>query len=375
MYTQETLNALTLALMFPNKLAKLCELYRKAGSATVIVDNAASLQDILPDFNPSAFPIDANMLVSCREKAKKELEYMETHSARCLTPDMPDYPQRMLLDDCSDFPLALFYSGNADLNALHIISVVGTRHSTPYGFDIIQNLMEDLSVAFPDLLVISGLAYGTDINAHRAALRFGLPTVGVLAHGLDMLYPQIHRHTATQMLSHGGLLTEYPTGSKPFSFSFLNRNRLIASASDATIVVESKEHGGALTTARCAVTYNRPVFAFPGRITDEASRGCNAIIRKNEAEIITCGRDLVESLNWQPTAKKPAPLPSLFDQELTGEEKAVYELLGDEPVHISLLAAHLPLPIQKIMQILSDLEFRDFVASLPGSRWRKVARK
>lgn len=375
MYTQETLNALTLALMFPNKVARLCQLYRKAGSATVIVDNAASLQDILPDFNPSAFHIDQQSLLSHRDKAKRELDYLQNHSGRCLTPDMPDYPQRMLLDDCTDFPLALFYSGNADLNAHHIISVVGTRDSTPYGFDLTQNLIEDLSVAFPDLLVVSGLAYGTDINAHRAALRFGLPTVAILAHGLDMLYPTVHRTTARQMLSHGGLLTEYPTGSKPYSFSFLNRNRLIASISDATIVVESKEHGGALTTARCAATYNRAVFAFPGRVNDEASIGCNALIRGNEAEMITSGRDLAESLNWKPKVK-PAPLPSLFDTGLTGEERAVYELLSDEPVQINVISTYLPqLPMQKIMQILSDLEFRNLAASLPGSRWRKVMGK
>lgn len=375
MYTQETLNALTLALMFSNKVGKLCELYRRAGSATVIVENASALQDIMPDFNSSAFVIDRQTLMSCRDRAKKELEYLNNHSGRCLTPDMDDYPRRMMLDGCNDFPLALFYKGNADLNAAHIISVVGTRNSTPYGLDIVNNLLEDMAVAFPDLLVVSGLAYGTDINAHRAALNNGLPTVAVLAHGLDMLYPSIHRSTAQQMLSHGGLLTEYPTGSKPFSFSFLNRNRLIASISDATIVVESKEHGGALTTARCAASYNRAVFAFPGRVSDETSGGCNALIRTNEAELITSAVDLAKSLNWTPKARQATPLPSLFDPGLTSEEKALYDLLGSEPVPISLLVAQLPFSIQKIMQMLSDLEFRNLAVSMPGSLWRKVMGK
>lgn len=375
MYNIETVNALTLAIMFPNKVAKLCQLYRRAGSATTIVDNADSLRDIMPDFNPSAFGLDIQILQSCREKAMRELESISRYSGICLTPDMPEYPQRMLLDDCCDFPLALFFCGKANLNAEHIISVVGTRHSTPYGLDIVHNLIEDLSQAFPDLLVVSGLAYGTDINAHRAAMSHGLPTVALLAHGLDMIYPSAHRATAKQMTTHGGLLTEYLIGSKPMRYSFLSRNRLIASVADATIVVESKEHGGALTTARCAASYNRPVFAFPGRVNDESSTGCNNLIRKNEAELITSARDIAESLNWALKKRKPTPLPSLFDCELTGEEKAIYDLLSDEAVHISILAAKLPLPIHKIMQILSDLEFRNLAASLPGSRWRRPARK
>lgn len=182
--------------------------------------------------------------------------------------------------ECDDAPLALFYRGNADLNTLHIINIVGTRHATPYGQDICTRFLADLSALCPDTLIVSGLAYGIDIHAHRAALQNHFKTIGVLAHGLDRIYPAEHRKTAVSMLEQGGLLTEFTSGTNPDRQNFVKRNRIVAGMSDATVVIESAAKGGALITAELAESYHRDCFAFPGRCNDEYSIGCNNLIRK-----------------------------------------------------------------------------------------------
>lgn len=182
--------------------------------------------------------------------------------------------------ECDDAPLALFYRGNADLNTLHIINMVGTRHATPYGQDICTRFLADLSALCPDTLIVSGLAYGIDIHAHRAALQNHFKTIGVLAHGLDRIYPAEHRKTAVSMLEQGGLLTEFTSGTNPDRQNFVKRNRIVAGMSDATVVIESAAKGGALITAELAESYHRDCFAFPGRCNDEYSIGCNNLIRK-----------------------------------------------------------------------------------------------
>lgn len=182
--------------------------------------------------------------------------------------------------ECDDAPLALFYRGNADLNTLHIINIVGTRHATPYGQDICTRFLADLSVLCPNTLIVSGLAYGIDIHAHRAALQNHFKTIGVLAHGLDRIYPAEHRKTAVSMLEQGGLLTEFTSGTNPDRQNFVKRNRIVAGMSDATVVIESAAKGGALITAELAESYHRDCFAFPGRCNDEYSIGCNNLIRK-----------------------------------------------------------------------------------------------
>lgn len=184
--------------------------------------------------------------------------------------------------ECDDAPLALFYRGNADLNTLHIINIVGTRHATPYGQDICTRFLADLSVLCPNTLIVSGLAYGIDIHAHRAALQNHFKTIGVLAHGLDRIYPAEHRKTAISMLEQGGLLTEFTSGTNPDRQNFVKRNRIVAGMSDATVVIESAAKGGALITAELAESYHRDCFAFPGRCNDEYSIGCNNLIRKTK---------------------------------------------------------------------------------------------
>lgn len=195
--------------------------------------------------------------------AEKELEFCEKNRIKVFLRHDEDYPAR--LNECDDAPLVFYYRGNANLNARHVISIVGTRRITEYGRTVCQTFLRDLQALSPECLVVSGLAYGVDIHAHRACLEAGLPTVGILAHGLDRIYPALHRTTAAQMLNHGGLLTEYPTMTIPDKGNFIRRNRIVAGLSEATVVVESAEHGGALVTANLAVGYNRDVFAFPGR--------------------------------------------------------------------------------------------------------------
>ena len=210
----EIVNAIALSMMFFNKADRLKQVYERVGSASAIIDAADHLDDIINDLNVKAFSIDKEELKLHLEHAHKEAEYLETHQMKCLTMDSPLYPAR-LKEVCPDAPLALFYCGNANLNSPHTLSIVGTRHSTEYGRDMTEKLCEELAALYPDLLVVSGLAYGTDINAHRAALSNGLNTVGVLAHGLDRIYPSVHRNTAAKMFHQGGLITEFPIGTTP----------------------------------------------------------------------------------------------------------------------------------------------------------------
>ena len=218
-------------------------------------------------------------------RAADELEFCRRHNIRPLALGTDDYPQR--LAECPDAPSVVYYRGTADLNARHIVAVVGTRRITPYGKVHCERCCAELAEALPDALIVSGLAYGVDIHAHRAALDNRLDTVGVLAHGLDILYPSSHRDTARDMLLHGGLLTEYVAGVRPFAGNFVRRNRIVAGLADVTLVVESAEKGGALITAHLAADYNRTVCALPGRTDDEYSRGCLHLVRDHRAELVT----------------------------------------------------------------------------------------
>ena len=231
--------------------------------------------------------------------AHNERLWAESKHIRLIAMQDDDYPSR--LKDVPDAPALLYYLGNASLNASHAVSIVGTRSATQYGCDRVRELVRDLCQALPDTLIISGLAMGIDVAAHNAALEMHVPTVGVLAHGLDTIYPIQHRNVAKAMVQqHGGLITEYPTRTEPVRGNFLARNRIIAALSDVVVVAESKERGGALVTARIANSYSREVTAFPGRITDEKSKGCNALIRNNQACLITDAADLMKQMQWEP---------------------------------------------------------------------------
>lgn len=303
-------------------------------------------------------------------QAEKELAFIEKNQITCYFLTDDNYPKR--LRECPDAPVLLYYKGNADLNATRIISMVGTRHATDYGRAMTEELIQTLAASFPDLLIISGLAYGIDVCAHRNALKYGLPTVGVLAHGLDRIYPPAHRSIAVEMLSQGGLLTDFPSGTEPDKPNFVKRNRIVAGLAEATIVVESAEKGGSLITADLAFSYGRDVFAFPGRVNDLHSKGCNALIRQNKAGLITSAADLIAALSWDVKMRpKPAPVQTeLFfnDDSPTGKITAILREKGE--MHIDPLALTLDLSVAELIPLLFELEMEGRIKTMPGNIYR-----
>ena len=246
----------------------------------------------------SGYP--ASRIVSRMEeglrRAEQEARFIEQHRIRLYTITDPDYPRR--LAEYDNPPIVCYYRGSADLNAPKVIGVVGTRRATPYGLRLAEKLLRDVAKVYPEMLVISGLAYGIDVCAHRTALQLGLPTVGVFAHGLDNCYPKSHCEIARRMIERGGLFTDYPSETPIAGENFLKRNRLIAGLSDAIVVVESFERGGALSTATHAFANSRDVFAFPGNVGDDHSLGCNQLIRDNKAGLILSANDLFRGMLW-----------------------------------------------------------------------------
>ena len=306
-------------------------------------------------------------------QAEKELAFVEKNHITCYYLTEEAYPKR--LRECTDAPILFYYKGTADLNASRIISIVGTRHATEYGRAVTEELIQTLSASFPDLLVVSGLAYGIDVCAHRSALKAGLPTVGVLAHGLDRIYPPAHRSTAVEMLQKGGLLSDFPSGTEPDKPNFVKRNRIVAGLADATLVVESAEKGGSLITADIAFSYGRDVYAFPGRVNDIHSKGCNALIRQNKAGLITSAADLISALCWD-VEKKAAPAPvqsELFFGEEDSRTGAITTLLQEKgEMHIDQLAKSLDQPVRELFPLLFELEMNGRIRTLPGNIYKLV---
>ncbi|MCM1355864.1 MAG: DNA-processing protein DprA [Staphylococcus sp.] len=303
-------------------------------------------------------------------EARREAEFIESASITPLYFPDRDYPARLL--QCDDAPLMLYALGNSRLDYRHVISIVGTRHATAYGNDFVERLISDLAALLPEKpLIVSGLAYGIDIAAHRAALRAGLPTAAVLAHGLNTIYPAQHRQTAIEMLHNGGtLLTDYRSGTAIHKGNFLARNRIVAGLADTLIVVESASKGGALVTARLAAGYNRDVFALPGRITDKYSSGCNALIASHIAGVITSASDLCRQMGWQTATDTATTTPSLFDT-LTGEEQTIVDIMTERgEVTLQELGARIDIPTPRLMAMLIDMEFRSLILAIPGGRYR-----
>ncbi|MDR1676702.1 MAG: DNA-processing protein DprA, partial [Tannerella sp.] len=276
-------------------------------------------------------------------RAEQEVRFIEKNKIRLYSIMEDDYPVR--LRDCPDAPIVFYFKGNADLNAQRILSVVGTRNATDYGRGQATALLKNLAEMYPDLLIVSGLAYGIDVCAHRSALKNGLPTVGVLAHGLNRIYPAVHRDVAVEMLEKGGLLSDFASMTAPVRENFLQRNRLIAGLADATVVVESAERGGALVTADIAFSYNREVYAFPGRTVDKHSSGCNRLIQVNKAGLITSAYDLARALGWdagKASVPKEAELP--FPHEVP--DHPLLKLLAEKgEMQINELAVMSGMPI------------------------------
>jgi len=303
--------------------------------------------------------------------AERVLKRLETLGATPLFYTDKAYPTR--LKTFYDAPALLYWQGAGDLNAPRTIGLVGTRQATDYGRRITTDIIDALAPY--NVTVISGLAYGIDITAHRASLTNGLPTIGVMASGLDVVYPSVHRRTAQEMLAQGGLLTESIPGTKPDAHLFPARNRIIAGLSDAIVVVEAAAKGGALITAEYANNYHRDVFAVPGQLNQTFSAGCNKLIRENKAQIYTSPADLIETLNWdQPVGQHPRgnAAPAL-PVDVTDEESQVLALLRQSTdLHIDELSWQSQIPMGRLASLLLNLEFRGFVRSLPGKKYSVV---
>ena len=304
------------------------------------------------------------------EKADKEIEYILKNNIRVLFYLDEDYPQR--LKQCEDAPVVFYTRGNTNLDREKIVSIVGTRNATEYGKEICSKLVEGFSENHPEILIVSGLAYGIDVCAHKAALRNNLDTVAVLGHGLATIYPAVHRNIAGEIARCGALLTEYVSNEIPDAPNFVKRNRIIAGLADATIVIESGTKGGALITADIANSYNRDVFAFPGRTGDRFSTGCNRLIKANKAALVEDFRDIEYMMGWQIAGKKSATQQKLF-VDLSEEEQLIMNLLeNSDDQSIDQIAVKCNLPVSKISYLLINLEFNGMVKCLPGKIFRRV---
>ena len=301
-------------------------------------------------------------------RAETELNFIEKNRIEVLFHTDPRFPKR--LKNCNDSPLLLYYKGNANLNMQRVISIVGTRNATDYGKQLCKQLVDELQEY--NILIVSGLALGIDVAAHKECIRAGVPTAGVLGHGHDRLYPSQNRGTAEKMLENGALLTEYPSGTNPDRENFPQRNRIVAGMADATVVVEAGLKGGALITAEIANSYNRDVFAFPGRLGDEYSEGCNFLIRNNKAALLTCVADLAYSLGWEKNSNlKNTPEQLILPIDLSADEQAVYEIIREHkaPLAIDDLSIKINMPTSLLAMTLLDMELQGFIRSLPGKTY------
>ncbi len=374
MLDKETLYAMALTRISGFNFSTALLLYQELGSAEEIYLHRNDIGDILECCSPRLVEALKNWDEPLR-RAEVEMEFIEKHSIKAIPIASDDYPQR--LRECSDAPIILYYKGNADLNSRRIVSVVGTRKITSYGHDLISRLMKDLNELCPEVLVVSGLAYGVDIRAHREALANGCETVGVLAHGLDTIYPMRHRDTAKEMLTHGGLLTEYMTQTNADKVNFVRRNRIVAGIADCTVVVESAERGGSLITAGIARGYDREVFAFPGHIGAEYSAGCNNLIRDNVAALITSAEDIVNAMNWQDDAilqraKTEGIERSLFP-ELDADEQILVDILRKtNDLQINTLMVQGNMPIHRLNATLFQLEMKGVIKPMAGGVYHLI---
>ncbi|WAC40618.1 DNA-processing protein DprA [Pedobacter sp. SL55] len=301
------------------------------------------------------------------ELAAQELAFIEKHQIQVLFYNDESYPKR--LKSCYDAPLLLYYKGNVDLNKTRIVSIVGTRNATAYGKMLCKQLIEILKPY--DVLISSGLAHGVDAAAHKESVLANVPTVGVLGHGLDRIYPAAHRELAAKMLKNGGLLTEFLPGTNPDRENFPKRNRIIAGMADVTIVVEASIKGGALITAEIANSYNRDVYAFPGRVNDEFSEGCNFLIKTNRAGLINHPQDLIYYLGWdEETSTKKAPVQVQLPLDLNKDERTVCEALLGSALAVDDLFVTTNIPQSKLAIILLTLEMRGTIIVLPGKLYK-----
>lgn len=303
--------------------------------------------------------------------AEKELAFVEKHGIGLYYYKDANYPYR--LAQCVDAPLLMYAKGNVNVDTKHVLSIVGTRMPSERGKDWCRRLVLDLAAKVPDLTIVSGLAYGIDVVAHKAALEAGIPTVIIPAHGLDRIYPSVHRQVAVQALDKGGILTEYACGTEPERFNFVARNRIVAGLADAVVVVESKKKGGSLITADMAIDYGRDVFALPGRSDDECSAGCNDLIKRNRAQLIENADDLIAAMQWEEVKREAVQttmVEMLADLSPTQEQLVALLREAEEGLHINQIVMETQMSYGAVSADLVMLELEDIVKSMPGGMWR-----
>jgi DNA processing protein len=322
---------------------------------------------------PGIGEVLANEIVNSKvlDLAEKELNFIEQYNIKPYFYLDENYPER--LKHCQDSPLILYVKGNADLNSRKIISIVGTRKATPYGKSICEKLIEQMAELKHDPVIVSGLAFGIDITAHKAALRNKLSTIAVLGHGLKTMYPAVHSKYAKEIVDYGALVTEFTSDISADRPLFVRRNRIIAGLADATIVIESGVEGGALITADIANSYNRDVFAVPGRTDDNMSLGCNKLIKTNKAHLLECIEDLEYVLGWESIKSKSKTIQKELFINLSEEEKLILEIIrNNNELSIDLICHTAHLPVSKVSPMLLNLEFAGMVKSLPGKVYKVV---
>jgi len=367
MMTDEILYTMALTRMTGFNFAVALQLYQQLGGGRQVYDHRADIGDVLPDASPRLCEALKDWS-DALSRAESEIHFMEEKHIRPLTMQDADYPQR--LRECADAPLVLYYRGTADLNRARVVDIVGTRHATTYGQDLIHRFLGDLRQLCPDVLIVSGLAYGIDICAHRQALEQGFDTVGVLAHGLDQLYPRAHRATAVEMLARGGLLTEYMTQTNADKANFVRRNRIVAGMSDATILVESAAKGGGLITCEIARSYDRDVFAFPGPVGAPYSEGCNYLIRDSLGGLITSAADFVQAMRWPTQSDRPQAVERQLFPDLTDEEQQVAALLAQTgDLQLNIISVRTNLPVSRLTALLFQLEMKGVVRPMAGGTY------
>ncbi|PID69321.1 MAG: DNA-protecting protein DprA [Flavobacteriales bacterium] len=301
--------------------------------------------------------------------AEKELDFIESQKINTLFYKDKTYP--IFLSQCFDAPVLLFTQGNIKLENQRLLSIVGTRNMTSYGRRFLEEFIPKIKRFNP--IIVSGLAYGVDILSHKLAVENGLQTIAVLAHGLDRIYPAIHKKIAYEMCKNGGLITDFWSGTNPDRENFVKRNRIVAGLSMATLVVESAERGGSLITAEMANAYNRDVFALPGRIRDAYSRGCNKLIKTNKAAMLTDAKDISYILGWDEEKQKDKAIQKQLFVELVEPEQKIYDyLLKEGKQHLDLIALHCNTPIYQLASTLLNLELKGVVKPLPGKYFEAV---
>ena len=355
MSDKQLIDLIALTMHYRNALRKARALIRECGNATDALERS-----------------DKEAVLQFRERAEKELEFAAKHKIQVYAYTDEEFPYR--LSECPDAPLVLYGRGNLRPNGKHMLSVVGTRGATDRGKVFTRQLIMDLAAMVPDLTIVSGLAYGIDVSAHLAALEANIPTIVVPGHGLDRIYPSLHRDIAIRTLEQGGILTEYPSGTEPERMNFVARDRIIAGLADAVVVVESREKGGSLITAGMAFDYSREVFARPGRPEDVSSGGCNRLIQRNMAHLLLSADDLIRDMQWErKNTATQTEIVNLFE-DLSDEEQLVLNCLhsNEDGVHVNFLVMETGISYPQMIALLMEMEMKDIVHGLPGGVYRAL---